>query len=186
MILIGRRRRQSRTEVDSRMQRHQNRTLCQPLPTCVCVPPDVSSVGFLPYGCSPPFETWCQKSCQLDVVVKILLIYLVVLHPGYTISGDGSPFSICTHPQLWVNLILGYHLTFEYMSHEQVVVHRLRNDLRDGGRVKLEECIMFRLAGLRSRRSAKRANSKTKVPTFLFRDTRRRNTSPNCEKYARS
>lgn len=80
---------------------------------------------------------------------KHTLLYLVVLHPGYTISRDRSPFSICTDPQLWMNLILGYHLAFEYMSHEQVVVHCLRNDLRDGGRVKLEERIMFRLSSLR-------------------------------------
>ena len=49
-----------------------------------------------------------------------------------------------------MDLILRYHLAFEYMSHEQIVVHRLRNDLRDGGRVELEECIMFRLSGLRT------------------------------------
>jgi hypothetical protein len=81
-----------------------------------------------------------------------------------------------------MNLILGYHLAFEYMSHEQIVVHRLCNDLRDGGRVELEERIVFRLSGLRSAFSKGTNGNDMEIPTFLFRDTRRRNTSPNCEK----
>ena len=81
-----------------------------------------------------------------------------------------------------MNLILGYHLAFDDMSHEQIVVHCLRNDLCDGGRVELEECIMFRLSGLRSVFSKGTNSNGIEIPTFLFRDTRRRKTSPNCEK----
>lgn len=91
-----------------------------------------------------------QKTPSVECVLKWGRIYLVVPHPGYTLLGDRSPFSICAHPQLWVDLVLGYHLASEYMSHEQVVVHRLCDDLCDRGRVEFEEGIVFRLSGLAS------------------------------------
>ena len=84
-------------------------------------------------------------------VKEIRTVHLVVLNPSYSIARDMSELSICAHPQLWVDLVLGYHLAFEDMSHEQIIVHRLCNDLCDGGRVKFEECIVFRLSGLGTR-----------------------------------
>lgn len=82
-----------------------------------------------------------------------------------------------------MNFILGYHFAFEYMSHEQIIVHRFRNDLCDRGRVELEERIMLRLSGLRIHVSSFSSDmNNNEMATFLFRDTRSRNTSPNCEK----
>lgn len=88
--------------------------------------------------------------------------HLVVLHPSYPISGDWSPFSIGTDPELWMDLVLGDHLASEDMSQEQIVVHRLRHDLRDRGRIELEERIVFRLAGLEN--VGRRAKGEDAVP----------------------
>ena len=69
--------------------------------------------------------------------------YLVVCYPRYTIAGNRPPLPVRANPQLGVHLVLGDDLACEDMAHEQVVVHRLRNDLRDRRGVELNEGIVF-------------------------------------------
>lgn len=56
---------------------------------------------------------------------------LVVFFPRDLVSRDDLPFFICPYPQLGVHLLLGYYFAFEYMPHQQVVIHGLRDNLCD-------------------------------------------------------
>jgi len=47
-----------------------------------------------------------------------------------------------------MHFVLWDDLASQNMSHQQVVVHRLRNDLGDGRRLELDESIVLRLACL--------------------------------------
>ena len=69
--------------------------------------------------------------------------YLVMLHTRHTVLRDRSPLPVRANPQLGVHLVLGDDLACEDMTHEQVVVHRLRNDLRDRRGVELNEGVVF-------------------------------------------
>ena len=47
-----------------------------------------------------------------------------------------------------MNLFYRDDLAFQNVTHEQVVIHGLRNDLRNCERVELNEGVMFRSASL--------------------------------------
>jgi hypothetical protein len=42
-----------------------------------------------------------------------------------------------------VHLLLGYYFAFEYMPHQQVVIHGLCDNLCDSQRVELDETVVF-------------------------------------------
>jgi len=86
-----------------------------------------------------------------------------VLRLRKAIRRDDAPSAVRTHPELWVNFVFRDDLANQDMAHEQIIVHRLRNDLSDGRRDKLDEAVVFRFA-------------------LLFRERRRRDISPNWEK----
>ena len=74
------------------------------------------------------------------------------------------------------------------VAHEQVIVHRLRDDLCDGRRRKLDEPVVFRPACLHASlfNAPDGGSSCPSRHTLLFRERRRRDISPNWEKYARN
>jgi hypothetical protein len=43
-----------------------------------------------------------------------------------------TPFTICTYPQLWVYFVFRNDFARQDVTHDQVIVHRFRNDLGDG------------------------------------------------------
>lgn len=49
------------------------------------------------------------------------------------IAGDDPIFAIRTDPELGVNLVFGNQLTPENVAHEQIVIHRVCDDMSDGG-----------------------------------------------------
>ena len=108
---------------------------------------------------------------------------LVVLCLCKAIRGDGPPSTIRAHPELRVNCVLWDDLASHDMAHEQIIVHRLRDDLSDGRRHKLDEAVVFRPACLDAisvyRKGRRSAPSRR---TLLFRERRRRDMSPNWEK----
>lgn len=57
---------------------------------------------------------------------------LVVLRLRKAIRGHHAPFAVRTHPEFWVNVIFRDNLTSQNMAHEQIIVHRFRNDLSNG------------------------------------------------------
>ena len=74
--------------------------------------------------------------------------YLVVRDSRYSVAGNGPPLPVRAYPQLGVHLVLRDNLAREDVAHEQVVVHRLRDDLCDRRRVELNEAVVLRLSGL--------------------------------------
>ena len=111
------------------------------------------------------------------------------------IRGDDAPFAVRAHPELRVNFVFWDDLAIHNMAHEQIIIHRFCDDLRDRCRDKLDEAVVFRPACLliaiqfqhtpdeREREDAVRVRSSKR--TLLFRERRRRDISPNWEKYAR-
>ena len=82
---------------------------------------------------------WCIRRCDT---------YLVVSDSRYSVAGNGPPLSVRAYPELGVHLVLRDDLARENVAHEQVVVHRLRDDLCDRGRVELDEAVVLRLSSL--------------------------------------
>ena len=64
------------------------------------------------------------------------------------IRGDDAPSAVRAHPELRVDFVLRDDLAVHDMAHEQIIVHRLRDDPRDGRRDKLDEAVVFRPACL--------------------------------------
>ena len=60
-----------------------------------------------------------------------------------TIARNGPPLPIRSNPELRVHLVLRDHLACEDMAHEEIVVHRLGDDLGNGRRVELNEAVVF-------------------------------------------
>jgi len=110
---------------------------------------------------------------------------LVVLLLREAIRGHDTPPTIRTYPELRMHFVFWNDLASQNVAHEQVIVHRLRDDLCDGRRCKLDEPVMFRPACLHASlfNEPDRYLSRR---TLLFRERRRRDISPNWEKYARN
>ena len=64
------------------------------------------------------------------------------------IRGHDAPLAIRTDPELRVHFVFRDDLAGQDVVHEQIVVHRLRDDLGDRRRRKLDESIVFRPASL--------------------------------------
>ena len=47
-----------------------------------------------------------------------------------------------------MHFLLGYHLAPQDVAHEEVVVHRVGDDLGDGGRVEFDEAVVLGFTGL--------------------------------------
>lgn len=71
-----------------------------------------------------------------------------MLHTRNAVGRYDSPLPIRTDPERRMDFLLRDYLTLKNVAHEQVVVHRLRNDLGDCRRVKFDEAVVFRAAGL--------------------------------------
>ena len=84
-----------------------------------------------------------RKPCTGDEIT-----YLVVVYTGNAVARNSSPFSICTHPEGWMDFVFGDHFAYKNMTHEEIVIHRLCDNLRDRRRLKLDETVMFRPSGL--------------------------------------
>jgi succinylarginine dihydrolase len=66
-----------------------------------------------------------------------------MLHARHARRGHLAPLAVRANPQLGVHLIAGDELAAQDVPHEEVVVHHLRDDLRNGGGVELEEGIVL-------------------------------------------
>lgn len=99
-------------------------------------------------------------------------------------AGHRTKLAIRTDPQSRMNLLWREDLAYEDVAREQVVVHRLLHNARDRRVAELDESVVLRCSCLHSPSDAA-TRTYTSAPTFLFRDSRRRLTSPNCEKYSR-
>lgn len=55
-----------------------------------------------------------------------------MLQPLDTVCRDLLPFLIRADPELWVNFVLRDDFTPEEVTHEQVIIHRVGDDLGDG------------------------------------------------------
>ena len=64
------------------------------------------------------------------------------------ICGHDTPPTIRTYPELRMHFVFWNDLASQNVAHEQVIVHRLRDDLCDGRRCKLDEPVVFRPACL--------------------------------------
>lgn len=64
------------------------------------------------------------------------------------IRGHDAPLAIRTDPKLRVHFVFRDDLAGQDVAHEQIIVHRLRDDLRDLRRRKLDESVVFRPASL--------------------------------------
>ena len=109
---------------------------------------------------------------------------LVVLRLREVIRGHDTP-TIRTYPELRMHFVFRNDLASQNVAHEQVIVHRLRDYLCDGRRCKLDEPVEFRPTGLH----ASLSNEPDRYlgrRTLLFCESRRRDISPNWEKYARN
>lgn len=110
---------------------------------------------------------------------------LVVLRLRKAIRGDDAPSAVRAHPELRVDFVLRDDLAIHDMAHEQIVIHRLRDDPRDGRGHKLDEAVMFRPACLRlqfyfsTRGGREKMRCASSRRTLLFRERRRRDISPN-------
>lgn len=69
--------------------------------------------------------------------------HLVVLNACDAIPWYRSPFLVRAYPQFRVDLILGYDFARQNVSHEQVVVHRLRNNFCDRRRLEFDESVVL-------------------------------------------
>ena len=101
------------------------------------------------------------------------------------VRGHDTPPTIRTYPELRMHFVFWNDLASQNVAHEQVIVHRLRDDLCDRRRCKLDEPVLFRPTGLH----ASLFNEPDRYlgrRTLLFRESRRRDISPNWEKYARN
>jgi hypothetical protein len=67
-----------------------------------------------------------------------------------------------------MNLFYWDDLAFQNVTHEQVVVHGLRNDLRNRERVELNEGVMFRSASLNGIASKNRVIPVEDGPAYFF------------------
>jgi hypothetical protein len=72
-----------------------------------------------------------------------------VLYSGDPVAGYLSPFPVGTDPQMRINFVLGNDFTAKDAAHQEVVVHGLRNYLRDRRGVKLDESVVLRATGLK-------------------------------------
>jgi hypothetical protein len=73
---------------------------------------------------------------------------LVVSNPCNPVPRDFPPLPVRTHPQLGPDLRIRDELAPHDVPCEEVVVHRLLHDLRDGERRELEEAVVLRGARL--------------------------------------
>jgi hypothetical protein len=71
-----------------------------------------------------------------------------VLRLREAIRGHDTPPAIRTYPELWMHFVFRNDLASQNVAHEQIIVHRLRDDLCDGRRCKLDEPVVFRPACL--------------------------------------
>ena len=69
-------------------------------------------------------------------------------NPCHTVARNLPPLPVRANPELWMHLVLRDDLAREDVAHEQVIVHRLRDDLCDRGRVELDEAVVLRLSSL--------------------------------------
>jgi hypothetical protein len=67
---------------------------------------------------------------------------------------DGPPLSVGTDPEVGVDLVVGDDFAAKDVAEEEVVVHRLRDDLGDGEGGEEEEGVVFRLSSLRDARGS--------------------------------
>lgn len=99
--------------------------------------------------------------------------------------GHDAELAVRADPQFRVNLVVRHDLADEDVSQEEVVVHRLLDNLRHRGVLELDERVVLRCAGLFEGQQVSRAlciqKSESRL-TCLFRDNRNRVTSPNWEK----
>lgn len=89
---------------------------------------------------------WLGENISLhvrDAKAPVCYAHLVMLEPFESRRGYLLPFPVGAHPELGVNLVLGDGLALYKMPHEQVVVHGLGDDLRDGRRVELDKGIVL-------------------------------------------
>lgn len=113
---------------------------------------------------------------------------LVVLRLREAIRGHDTPSAIRTYPEFRMHFVFRNDLASQNVAHEQIIVHRLRDDLRDGRRCKLDEPVVLRPACLHASLFSEPDGgfSYPSRRTLLFRERRRRDISPNWEKYARN
>jgi hypothetical protein len=71
-----------------------------------------------------------------------------VLRLREAIHGHDAPLAIRTDPELRVHFVFRDDLAGQDVAHEQIIVHRLRDDLGDRRRHKLDESVVFRPASL--------------------------------------
>lgn len=71
-----------------------------------------------------------------------------MLGPGQLLWGHSPPFPVRSNPQLRVHLVLGDDFALHDVTVEEVVVHRVGDDLSHRRRVELDETVVLGLAGL--------------------------------------
>ena len=77
---------------------------------------------------------------------------LVVLRLRDAIRGHNTPPAIRPYPELWMHFVFRNDLASQNVAREQIIVHRLRDNLCDGRRCKLDEPVVFRPACLHASR----------------------------------
>jgi hypothetical protein len=71
-----------------------------------------------------------------------------VLRPREAIRGHEAPLAIRTYPEFRMHFVFRDNFAGQDVTHEQIIVHRLRDDLCDRRRRKLDESVVFRPACL--------------------------------------
>ena len=71
-----------------------------------------------------------------------------MVHTSYTVGWDLPPSSVRPNPKIGMDFVLGNDLALQEMSHDQIVIHRFADNLRNRGRVEFDETVVLRSTGL--------------------------------------
>ena len=69
--------------------------------------------------------------------------HLILVHPLNSVSWHFSELPVRTDPEFRVDLFFWYDLAPQKTAHKKVVIHRLGDDLCNGRRRELDECIVL-------------------------------------------
>ena len=94
-------------------------------------------------------RSWLRRLCQGNSTAEAQQkAHLVVGYTGYTVDWHLPPPSVRPNPKIGMDLVLWNDLALQEMTHDQIVVHRFADNLRDRGRVEFDEPVVLGSTGL--------------------------------------